>query len=102
MLILKVFKFFVITFYYIIIHFLTHDFLNKFIELVKEMHHYWIMNNLSSILLKNWTMVMRIFFFYILSFIYFIICLFVLNRTTYVVVGYNMFDEELMKNKIGI
>ncbi|UZO15736.1 uncharacterized protein OCT59_007152 [Rhizophagus irregularis] len=71
-------------------------------ELVKEMHHYWIMNNLSSILLKNWTMVMRIFFFYILSFIYFIICLFVLNRTTYVVVGYNMFDEELMKNKIGI
>lgn len=102
MLILKVFKFFIITFYYIIIHFLTHDFLNKFIELVKEMHHYWIMNNLSSILLKNWTMVMRIFFFYILSFIYFIICLFVLNRTTYVVVGYNMFDEELMKNKIGI
>ncbi|GBC05387.1 hypothetical protein RclHR1_00620027 [Rhizophagus clarus] len=71
-------------------------------ELVREMHHYWIVNNLSSLLLKNWKMIMRITFFCILAFIHLIIYLFLLNRITYFVIGYNMFNEEFMKKKIGI
>jgi hypothetical protein len=66
------------------------------------MHHYWIANNLSSLLLKIWKMIMRISLSYILIFIYLIIYLFLLNRITHVIIGYNIFNEEVMKKKIGI
>jgi len=57
------------------------------IELVIKMHHYWITKNL-------WSMITRIFFLYVMAFIYLILILFLINRFVHFGTEYNMFYEK--------